>query len=568
MKKKKTTAPLPSSLPTWTVDNATILSTMEFVTNNENIEDPDQLCTYLAVQNQAWIYLEQRLSMSRMHAQLVSYLMLYSAKHPGMLCDSEDLADMMHLHPLRMLQLVPELNQLEEMGYVTSCNTPSGDTGWRLTNDAKNALIADLPYDVQCSILESNIDFLARANHFIKDGMHCDSDGSIVKNVQLLMRRNKHLPIVQNLQQLNEADRWFMLLMMTTLAIDEDEFVSNRDLEQILAGRTVRAILRQIRQKQHLFAEKDYVECYAQDGMTQSNQWILTDNAWVDMCGSQEEAELVKPCTKDQDTQVLTRYQNLTPKQLFFSGKTQEQVDRLYQLLQQDQYAQVCQALQKRGMPTGLCCLFYGTPGTGKTELVQQLAIATQRDLLQVDLSSMRDKYVGESEKQIKRVFDRYRALVRSQEHAPILFFNEADAIFGNRLENTQRAVDKMENAIQNIILQEMETLNGILICTTNLTTCLDRAFDRRFLFKMEFERPTNVARKQIWQSLLEGLNEEQAAYLADRFDFSGGQIQNISRKQVINAIFSGKDDIDYEQVKIDCQNETISRQNGRKIGF
>ena len=127
---------------------------------------------------------------------------------------------------------------------------------------------------------------------------------------------------------------------------------------------------------------------------------------------------------------------------------------------------------------------------------------------------------------------------------------------------------DLMENAIQNIILQEMEQFEGIMICTTNLTTCLDKAFDRRFLFKIEFERPTNEARKQIWQSLLEGLNDEQAKELADKFDFSGGQIQNISRKQIINSIFSGSDEIDYEQVKMDCQNEQVSRQNGRKIGF
>ena len=570
MKKKKTTAPKSNTLPTWNANTATILSTMEFVTNDEriNLDNPEEVCAYTMAQEDAWLYLEQRLSMPRTLVQLVSYLMLHSAKHPSLICDSEDLAEMMHLHPLRMLQLVPELVQLEEMGYVCACNTHHGDSGWRISNDAKTALINDQMYDVKKSILESNIDFLIRANRYVKDGMHCDIDGNIVKNVQMLMRRNNHLPIVRNLQQLAEPDRWFMLLMMTTLAIEEDEYVSIRDLEQILPGRTVRSIIRQIRQKQHLFAKLEYVECYAQDGMTQSNQFVLTDNAWEDVCGGPEEAELVKPNDNEHDTQVLTHYEDLTPKKLFFSGKTKEQVERLSHLLQEEQYANVCQALKKRGMPTGLCCLFYGSPGTGKTELVQQLAIATKRDLLQVDLSCMRDKYVGESEKQVKRVFDRYRNLVRTQERAPILFFNEADAIFGNRLENTQRAVDKMENAIQNIILQEMETLNGILICTTNLTSCLDKAFDRRFLFKLEFEKPTNEARKKIWQSLLEGLNEDQASELADRFDFSGGQIQNISRKQVINAIFAGKDDIDYEQVKSDCQNETITRQNGKKIGF
>jgi hypothetical protein len=67
---------------------------------------------------------------------------------------------------------------------------------------------------------------------------------------------------------------------------------------------------------------------------------------------------------------------------------------------------------------------------------------------------------------------------------------------------------------------------------------------------------------------MLDGLNDEQATELANRFDFSGGQIQNISRKQVINAIFSGSDNIDYEQVKEDCQNETISRNNRPRVGF
>jgi hypothetical protein len=162
---------------------------------------------------------------------------------------------MMHLHPLRMLQLVPELVQLEEMGYVCACNTHHGDSGWRISNDAKTALINDQMYDVKKSILESNIDFLIHAHRYVKDGMHCDIDGNIVKNVQMLMRRNNHLPIVRNLQQLAEPDRWFMLLMMTTLAVDEDEYVSTRDLEQILPGRTVRSIIRQIRQKQHLFAK-------------------------------------------------------------------------------------------------------------------------------------------------------------------------------------------------------------------------------------------------------------------------------------------------------------------------
>ena len=136
-------------------------------------------------------------------------------------------------------------------------------------------------------------------------------------------------------------------------------------------------------------------------------------------------------------------------------------------------------------MRKGFACLFYGAPGTGKTETVLQLARKTGRALMQVNISTIKDKYVGESEKNIKNLFDRYRQLVESEPIAPILFFNEADAIFNKRSENTERADDKMENARQNIFLQGMETLEGILIATTNLTSNLDSAFERRFIYKV-----------------------------------------------------------------------------------
>lgn len=553
----------------------TILSMMELITSDEqkiSLDGDDVAPTDTHSEpglEYAISYLQDRLGMSRVQVLITTNVLFHTAKHPGSSCDMDDLSNLMHIHPLRLMQLSNDFNQLETMGYIITCKTHSGDMAWRFTREAREALMKDMPFDVETIKLTCNIDFLAKSHYYVKDGMRYDQDGVIAKNIKRIMQQNPHLSVVQNLQKLeNDNDMWFMLLMMTTLAVEEDSYVNTHDLEQMISGRILRAMLKHMREEKHPFTQKGYIEWYGQEGQAQANQWILTKEGWLAMLGNQDEVDIIVPQPEDENVNVLSSYQNLTHKTLYFSGKTKEQVERLTNLLQEKQYAHVCQALKKRGMPTGFCCLFYGVPGTGKTELVQQLAIATQRDLLQVNMATLRDKYVGESEKQIKRIFDKYRALVRSQERAPILFFNEADAILGNRLENTQRAVDKMENAIQNIILQEMEVLDGIMICTTNLTSCLDKAFDRRFLFKLEFEKPTNEARKLIWQSLLDGLNDEQATELANRFDFSGGQIQNISRKQVINAIFSGNDNIDYEQVKLDCQNETISRSSRPKVGF
>ena len=136
-------------------------------------------------------------------------------------------------------------------------------------------------------------------------------------------------------------------------------------------------------------------------------------------------------------------------------------------------------------MCQGFCCIFYGAPGTGKTETVYKLARQTGRDIMRVDVNKIKSCWVGESEKNIKAAFDRYRNICKNSPLAPILLFNEADAILGIRMEGASNAVDKMENSIQNIILQEMESIEGIMIATTNLTTNLDKAFERRFLYKI-----------------------------------------------------------------------------------
>ena len=555
---------------TWAADNATILSTMEFLTSDEQLNYSDDAQQPDPVREAAITYLQERLNLSRIQVLILTFVLYHSVKYSGgRNCDMDDLANLLHVHPLRVLQLNNEFNTLDERGYIVNAK---GHDGWSLSmvGEAREALTNDMPFDPQILKLENNFDFLSRANRFIKDGRRYDEDGAIVKNINRLMAQNQQLSVVQNLQNIKgEAEMWFMLQMMTTLAIEADSYVSSSDLSQMLSDRAVRVILKQIKDATHPFAQDGYIELRNQAGQVQQGEWVLSHEGWLAMLGSQEEVDSIVPKEdEDENINMLTSYKQLAQRPLYFSGKTEEQVQTLTKLLHEEKLAKVRQALKAHKMPLGFCCLFYGTPGTGKTELVQQLAIATQRDLFQVNIATLRDKYVGESEKQLKRIFDKYRSLVKTQERAPILFFNEADAIFGNRMENTQRSVDKMENALQNIILQEMEVLDGIMICTTNLTSCLDKAFDRRFIYKVEFDKPTHQARKLIWQSMLSSLNDEQATELANRFDFSGGQIQNISRKQVINAIFSGKDELDYDQIKLDCQSESISRNSRGKVGF
>ena len=258
----------------------------------------------------------------------------------------------------------------------------------------------------------------------------------------------------------------------------------------------------------------------------------------------------------------------ITPKELVYNAEEGRQVDQLLDLMGEDRFNGIRAKMKEMGYRTGFTCLFYGSPGTGKTETVYQIARRSGRDLFVVDVSQVKSCWVGESEKNIKDVFDKYRQAVRTGGTVPILLFNEADAIFGIRSEGAGHAVDKMENSIQNIILQEMEDLDGILIATTNLTCNLDKAFERRFLYKIRFDKPSVEARASIWKSMIPALSPQECSHLAAAFDFSGGQIENIARKRAVRSLISAEEP-SFDEVCAYCREETIGETRpGRKIGF
>ena len=276
----------------------------------------------------------------------------------------------------------------------------------------------------------------------------------------------------------------------------------------------------------------------------------------------------------EHDTKVdhqpgLLQYETISAKQMFYNHTEKLAISQLTDLLQQEQFAAIQERLAQHGMRKGFACLFYGSPGTGKTETALQLAKATGRDIMQVNITDVKSKWVGESEQNIKGIFDSYRKYCKRCKTIPILLFNEADAVIGTRLENVTRSVDKMENAIQNIILEEMEKLEGILIATTNLTSNMDKAFERRFLYKVEFHKPSHEARANIWQTMLPTLNAEDAMLLASAYELSGGQIENIARKNMIDHILYNKPTT-VDTLKQYCESESLGHIQTKRsiIGF
>ena len=389
---------------------------------------------------------------------------------------------------------------------------------------------------------------------------------AMAEKINYLFSCNSQLLYVQKVKSYDFPNGVEMMLILFShlFVNNNDDNIRFHDIDFLLEKSDWRYVKSRLNNGDFPLLRKKIIEYNIDDGFVDKESFRMTDEAKRELFG---ELNLVSMDQSKKRGDVV-KAEEIVPKRLFYGDKIGSQITELGNLLDDVQYKQIRARMKDTGFRCGFTCLFYGLPGTGKTETVLQLARQTGRDILQVNISQIKSMWVGESEKNIKQVFDNYRAKVKECQITPILLFNEADAIIGKRQEGAERAVEKMENSIQNIILQEMETLDGILIATTNLAQNMDKAFERRFLYKIKFEKPTVEARMNMWREMIPKLNEEQSRVLATKYDFSGGQIENIARHYTIGNILHGdSDDLVAELIEY-CDSERLESKENRKIGF
>jgi len=182
---------------------------------------------------------------------------------------------------------------------------------------------------------------------------------------------------------------------------------------------------------------------------------------------------------------------------------------------------------KRRGVDARI--LFYGPPGTGKTMTAASLAKSLKRQVLSFDCSKILSMYVGESEKNVRNIFDTYNDLTKKSKTEPVLLLNEADQFLSARLQGTSSSAEQSHNQMQNIFLEQMEKFEGVLIATTNLLENIDKAFSRRFEYKIEFKKPTKSERKLLWNMYLPKnapYDEEFSIDKLSTYDLSGAQIK------------------------------------------
>lgn len=510
-------------------------------------------------------YVSKKLGMTQEQSVLIS---LFIDKSDDNRIYISELAEYMKCRTVRIIRCMPDIDELEHRGLIR-CNRSERRPSYRVPMDIIDAFRSDENYqprnihDLSCSEVFAELQYIFEE----RDDCELTYEGTVEK-VKHLLECNRHLVFTSRVlgYGLDDDDLCLLILFCHLFVNNTDDHIRFHDIDILYKGtRCFSGLKCNLQNEDHVLQEAKLIEFSGEDGFKDRDTFKMTSEAKAYLF-----PELKIPSMDSEKKRGgMVRHEDIAPKQLFYDQAITSQIQELGGLLDEQHYQEVCARLKENGFRSGFTCLFYGAPGTGKTETVLQLARKTGRDILQVNVSEIKSMWVGESEKNIKQLFDTYRQKVKEMKIAPILLFNEADAIIGKRQEEAERAVDKMENSIQNIILQEMETLDGILIATTNLAQNMDKAFERRFLYKIKLTKPTLEARTAIWKSMMPTLSDNIVHTLASKYDFSGGQIENIARHYTIDNILHGNKVGGIDMLVEHCENERLEKDGSKhRIGF
>jgi AAA+ superfamily predicted ATPase len=514
------------------------------------------------------------LKISPMQALVFSVIFILNFKNRNV--DIDDLSGYMETTNLKILPLLTEIEILEKKKLISRYNSSNR------MSELRRSSIFEISYfitrKILNAILNNDYNLLARQEKYsmvslleeislmIED--HDDGNLSyeeLVTETNYMLQNNQEQDFLRRLNSFHlNMENLLMILFICRETLNGSPACDLvRTCEKIFDDVDTRFRMR----KSLITGNNDLIIkglLKLQDGFFKTDREILlTDKAIHDLFG--KDSDMIK--RKDQSRKELIRCENLKETRLFFNMEEQENLEFITRNLQQTNYMKTVRRMKKMNMASGIAILFHGHPGTGKTASVNEIARKTGRDIFKVDISNTKSMWFGESEKVIKELFDRYRRIVENSDKAPILLFNECDAVFSTRKEIGSSPVDQTENAIQNIILQEIESLKGIMIATTNLTKNLDPAFERRFLFKIEFHKPGPKVLQKIWIDKIPVLKAPEVKQLSERFDLSGGNIENIARKVQMHQILTGVYPC-FDRMLAFCAEEQMVKSNRKRVGY
>ena len=477
---------------------------------------------------------------------------------------ANEIAEFLQCTTIQILKCMNDINELASREYIYKRQNDRQQT-FRVPLAVVEAFTRNEPFIDKAKDNLTLSELMGELESIFDMRSDCElSYKQTASKINRLLDANNQLPFCKKLKalHLDEESKMLLVLFCHLFANNDDEGISFRDIEFLFTKAQWSYIKSMLSANCHILQFRHVIEYSNDNGFVDRNTFRLSRQTKNELLG---ELNLINSF-HGFDGHIKAK--DIVPKQLFYEGDTQLQVDELKDLLDEKRYGEIHSRMKESGFRCGFTCLFYGAPGVGKTETVLQLARLTGRNIIQVNVEQIKSMWVGESEKNIKDLFNDYRNQVESQPLAPILLFNEADAVIGTRLKGAERATDKMENSLQNIILQEMEKLDGILIATTNLVQNFDKAFERRFLYKVKFNVPSTQTRCNIWQAIMPEISKETAGWLACHYNLSGGQIENVARRFAINTILYGQPTEELPTLCKCCENESKDTYGTSQIGF
>lgn len=515
----------------------------------------------LAEAKDAFDFLEEKLSFTRMQSMVVAMLI-----DSNSVLDTNRMGGYLGIRNIRMLTYMQDIAALVS-ARIIRVKSDTFESGYQISSKALAAYMNNEAYVTASDKNLSTKRLVERIGEVIKEAEDDSiTNEQMLEDITAITKSNKNHILCKRTVCLEPREAALFFFCLDKYIAEGDLNICDHEFSSIFNRSDYRALCSTIAARRgDLFKERLLGEPQS-EGFSPRENIAISDEIreYIDReLGISWDAP-----EKDYRTGLLT-YDNITEKSLFYNSEERTSIAKLQEMLSNENFIGIQERMKENGMRTGFACLFYGAPGTGKTETALQLARSTGRDIMQVNVTDIKDKYVGESEKNIRAIFNRYRNYCNTCEVKPILLFNEADAIINKRNTNVERSVDKMENAIQNIILEEIEKLEGILIATTNLTSNMDSAFERRFIYKVEFNKPDVITKAHIWKSMISELSDDDAKVLAGEFDLSGGQIENVMRKQFVDKILYNEQPT-LEKLRGYCALEGLGGKvnNRPRIGF
>lgn len=511
----------------------------------------------------------------------IQYAILAIAIEEDGVITKREVARHANVSNISMLGYASLLEKMRSLGMLRHSGTRNhGEMiiGYSVTPDCQKAVMDNVPFIAPDYSTWTSMQTLSQINRWINITDHnSEYYVMMLENIQHLLENTQHLDMTKQLLSLglDPHRRVFFLTAACFLICRNFRFIGPGQYADIMEEfNGLNEMCEDIDDGTDALAKLGLLENDTTDGVADRGSYRLTEHALTTVFKDCSYSILSRKRNRNCGKNNMIKPEDISPKTLYYNEREGEQVARLCDMLQPERYLEVEQRLKASGLRTGFCILLYGNkPGTGKTETVLQLCRQTGHPIMQVNMSGIRSKWVGDSEKNVQAIFDRYKTLVTESRKQgtplPVLLLNEADALLGSRrTSDDMSSVDKMENTMQNIILQNMEDLDGIMIATTNLTKNLDRAMARRWIMTIHFDAPSLQARASIFRSMLPELDEQQAMMLAGEFPtFAGGQIENITRRFKLESALYGIP-FELDTLRRICREEGIETEGPRAIGF